>query len=72
MKLVKHYLNNYYGRCKLKKCECINPNKPRFGEWVGTLCPDWEPFQFVNCVDDLVTNMKMIREIMEGQNDKKD
>lgn len=38
------YLLNNYGTCRLEKCMCRDPHKPRFGgPWVGINCPDWQP-----------------------------
>lgn len=38
-----YFLNNY-GKCRLEKCMCIDPNNPRFGgPWGGLACPDWLP-----------------------------
>jgi hypothetical protein len=64
-----NYINDLYGYCKLKPCKCLDPIKPRFGEWVGKLCPDWVPFEFVNNSNDLALNINKIRVIMEKQNE---
>lgn len=40
---MKEYIQHNYGKCKLEKCLCRDPHFPRFDQWVGKLCPDWQP-----------------------------
>mgnify|MGYP003334362177 CR=1 FL=1 len=57
----KQYFQHFYGKCKLDPCACLHPTKPRFdGAWVGTLCPDWVPFDNINTHEQLLQNARMI------------
>ena len=34
------YFLNFYGKCELNTCSCLNQNN---GGWRGTWCPNWKP-----------------------------
>ena len=45
---MMEYIQHNYGTCRLERCLCRDPHNPRYGGWVGKLCPDWMPTSATN------------------------